>query len=85
MHFPKSIFKNYISKTTLFKIYIFKIAPQKNILKTAFSKNVNFMTLIYSSSDSSDSSSEEESLKLSLTCLTTFFSIYLYSFKFTCG
>ena len=62
--------------------YIFKIVPSKNTFsETAPSKNINFnfISLIYSSSEPS-----EELSKSSIICLTTFFSIYLHSFKKTC-
>ena len=54
--------------------YIFKIAPIKNtFLETVFSKNINLIYSIYSSSESS------EELSKSSICLITFFWIYLQS------
>ena len=51
--------------------YIFKIAPPINkFSKIVLSKNINFISLIYSSSESSESS--EELSKSSTMCLTTF-------------
>ena len=54
-------------------------------LKKTFSKllpkKVMVISLIYSSSSSSDSLEEEKSHKLSLICLINFFSMYLHSFK----
>ena len=66
--------------------YIFKIAPLKNTFsKTVFSKNINFVALIYSSSESLESSELPVELsKSSIICLTTFL-IYLYSSKNTFG
>ena len=63
---------------------VFKIAFSKNaFLKIVFFKNINFISLIYSWSELSESS--EELSESSVICLTTFFSIYLHSFKNTCG
>ena len=70
----------YMLKCVLKRKSSFEITPSKN----TFSKNINQIALIYSSSDSSDSLEEEKSLKLSLICLITFFSIHLRSFKNTC-
>ena len=59
------------------------MAPSKKyIFKIVLSKIINLNALIYSLSDSSE---EEKSLKLSLICLITFLSMYLHSFKSTCG
>ena len=52
---------------------------QKIASKIVFSKNSNFISLIYSSSESS-----WELSKSLIICLTTFFSIYLHSFKKPC-
>ena len=49
-------------------------------LKIVFSKNMNFVSLTYSSSETSKSSEE----LLSKICVTTFFLIYLHSYKMTC-
>ena len=58
--------------------YIFKIAPSKNTFsKIVSSKNINFISSIYSSSESPESSE--------LSFLTTIFSIYVHSFRETCG
>ena len=67
------------------KFHSSQSAAKKYIFKIAFLKKVKFMSLIYSPSESSHSSEEEKSLKLSLTCLITFLSMYLHSFKNTCG
>ena len=62
--------------------YFFKIAPsKKKDFEIAFSKNINRITLIYSSSESSESS--EELSKSSIICLITFFFMYLHSFRNT--
>ena len=60
---------------------IFEIVPSKNTFsKIVFSENINFISLIYSSSESSESSgSSEELSESSLICLSTFFTIYLHS------
>ena len=62
IHFQNCSLKKYI-----FENYVFKIV---------FSKNINFIALIYSSSESS-----EELSNSSIKCLTTFFLMYLHSFK----
>ena len=61
----------------------FKIHFQNCSLKIVFCKNINFISLIYSLSESSESS--DELSKTSVIRLTTFFLIYLHSFKNTCG
>ena len=49
-----------------------KLLPQKNAFsKIVFSENINFIALIYSSSESSEPS--EQLPKLSIICLITFF------------
>ena len=48
----------------------------EKINKTVFSKNINFIALIYSSSELS-----EELSKSSTICLITFFLMYLHAFK----
>ena len=78
IHFKNIFSKSFPQKKHLqnysLKIYVFKIAP---------SKNINLIALIYSSLELLDSSEEEKSLKLSLICLITVFSMYLHSFKNT--
>ena len=75
---PKNFRRNWILKQPLlftgcYPKYIFKIAPSINTFsKIILSKKINFVSLIYSSSESS-----EELSKSSTMCLTTFFQ-YIY-------
>ena len=92
LHSKKCSFKKIHSQNCSLKKYFFKkqkhlqkVYFEKNIFKIDFSKNINLIALIYSSSYSSDLSVEEISLKSSCISRTTFFSIYLHSFKKTCG
>ena len=63
----------YVLKKKLFFIRLFQNCSLKKLLpqKNTFSKIINLIALIDSSSDSSE---KEKSLKLSLTYLTSFFS-----------
>ena len=92
LHSKNCSFKKIHSQNCSLKKYFFKkqkhlqkVYFQKNIFEIDFSKNINLTALIYSSSYSSDSSVEKISLKSSCISGTTFFSIYLHSFKKTCG
>ena len=58
-----------------------KLLPQKLHFRKLFSlKTLTSIYLIYFSSESS-----EELSKSSIICVITFFSMYLHSFKNTCG
>ena len=60
--------------------YISKSAPSKNTFsKIVFSNNINFIALIYTSSESSEE--QGKSLKLSWISITTFFSIFVTLFR----
>ena len=65
--------KNIFSKLLPQKQHFQNYSLKKDVFKITFLKNINLMALIYSSSESSDSSSEKKSLKLSLICQITFF------------
>ena len=73
----------YLLAAEAFRIHCSKLLSLKCIFKNCFFKNINFISLIYSWSELSESS--EELSESSVICLTTFFSIYLHSFKNTCG
>ena len=61
------------------KIHIWNCSLKKSFSKIDFSKNINFMFLIYSSAASWEfSESSDELSKTSVICLTTFLSIYLH-------
>ena len=89
--FSKNIFLKFFPHKIHFKNIFSKLFPQKKhlqncslkicVFKIAPSKNINLIALIYSSLESLDSSEEEKSLKLSLICPITVFSMYLHSFK----
>ena len=67
--------KNFLPfQNCCFRKFIF----ENCIFKILFSKNSNFISFIYSSSESS-----EELSKSSIICLTSFFLIYVHSFKKT--
>ena len=68
--FKKLLFQNYSLKGGILKKYIFEIA---------FSKNINLIASIYSSTEFSESS--EELSKSSIICLIISLSMYLHSLK----
>ena len=68
----KIFYKKFAFKKHIFKIYLPKRAPSKNAISKfflkIFFKQINLISLIYSLSESSDTSEKGKSLKLSLIC-----------------
>ena len=65
-------YKKFAFKTHIFNIFLPKRVTSKNAISKfflkIFFKQINLKSLIYSLSESSDSSEKEKSLKLSLIC-----------------
>ena len=68
----KIFYKKFAFRTHIFKMFLPKRVPSKNAISKFFLKfffkQINLKSLIYSLSESSDSSEKEKSLKLSLIC-----------------
>ena len=61
-------------------MFLKRLLPERIHFQNWFLKESNLISLIYSSSESLESSSEEISFKLSLIYLIAFFSMYLHSY-----
>ena len=76
------IFQKSLSQKNIFsKLLPQNYSVQEDIFKIAYSKNINFIALIYSSTKSLELSEKEKIL--SLMCLIMIFLMYLHSFKNT--